>query len=549
MLLAALSFFAGLGRGAITDSDEAFYAEAAREMVESGDWLTPHYNYEPRFQKPALYYWVTAAIYLVVGPSELAARLWSALAALGLVLVTAACGRRWFDEDIGLLAGAITATNFGYFALARMALPDLPLTFFITLSIYAALVATLDRERHPRRWLLIAAAAAALGFLTKGPVAVILPVLVVVPVLLIERRSLNVTAGDVVMALIVFLAIAIPWYAAMWIRHGNAYVEGFFVGDNYERFVTDRFNDRRPWWFYFPVLAGGLLPWTPLAVVWLAPLLHFLTLRRDVGTLDLRLLLWAVLPLVFYAVSVGQQPRYVLPVLPPVALLLAGSVVERTRDWRSLDGARVRPRPSRAVVLGCALSGLLLVGLAFLLYRARSLFAGVDETTTIAVMAVIAASGVLVAIVSLTSAWRAGPILLAVAGAITFAVLPYGVLAASGDAAVQQMARMVKDANPERRPVSTYHVFVRNLVFYTGIKQIDLINDEHLTRFVSDNPGALIVLPLEDLERLERERGLRLERLEQVRYFDEGAIRVRTLIEPNPSQDLKTAMLVRVAAP
>ena len=92
LLLAALTFFAGLGRGAITDSDEAFYAESSREMVASGDWITPHYNYEPRFQKPVLYYWLTSATYLVTGASEMGARLWAALAGVGLVLVTAAGG-------------------------------------------------------------------------------------------------------------------------------------------------------------------------------------------------------------------------------------------------------------------------------------------------------------------------------------------------------------------------------------------------------------------------------------------------------------------------
>src|SRR5690606_32149521 len=119
VLLAALTFLVGLGRGAITDSDEAFYAEAAREMVASGDWITPTFNGEPRFQKPILYYWLTAGTYLVTGPTESAARLWAALSGVGLVLVTAACARRWFDEGTALLAGAIVATAFGYYAIGR----------------------------------------------------------------------------------------------------------------------------------------------------------------------------------------------------------------------------------------------------------------------------------------------------------------------------------------------------------------------------------------------------------------------------------------------
>jgi 4-amino-4-deoxy-L-arabinose transferase-like glycosyltransferase len=546
VLLAALSFFAGLGRGAITDADEGFYAEAAREMVTTGDWLTPSYNYEPRFQKPALYYWLAAITYLVTGPNEFAARLWSALAGLGIVLVTAAAGRRWFDEDIAFLGGAIVATNFGYFAVARMALPDLPLTFFITLSIYAALVAMLDNERQPRRWLMLVAAAAALGFLTKGPVAIVIPLIVVAPIILIERRSTNLELSDIVIAALLFLALALPWYIAMWIQHGSGYIAGFFIGDNYERFATARFNDPRPWWFYLPVVAGGLLPWTPLMIVWLSPALQFVTRRRDIGTLDLRLLLWAAVPLIFYTLSVGKQPRYVLPVLPPVALLLAGSIIERTREWRSIDGARVRPRPNRAVVFGCVLSGLFLIGLAYLIFRIQTLFVDVGDVLTLTAASAIAVMGFLVVVISLTTAWRAAPALVAFAAAVTFAVLPWGVLSAPRDSAVSQVARLVKEANGGGRPVGTYGVLVRNLVFYSGLKQTDLINDDHLAAFISQNPNGLVVLPLEDLERVGRERGIKLQPLAQIRYFDEGQIKVRTLLQPNVDEDLQTVVLSRI---
>ena len=104
VLLCVLTFFVGLGRPAITDSDEAFYAEAAREMVEGGDWITPHYNGQYRFEKPVLYYWSVALGYLVAGVSELAARFPSAVAGLVLAIATYASARRWYDEATGLLA-------------------------------------------------------------------------------------------------------------------------------------------------------------------------------------------------------------------------------------------------------------------------------------------------------------------------------------------------------------------------------------------------------------------------------------------------------------
>ena len=545
VLLAVLSFFAGLGRGAIADADEAFYAESAREMVASGDWITPSYNFEPRFQKPALYYWLAAASYLVTGPTEFAARLWSAFAGLGLVLVTASAARRWCDEDVSFLAGAIVATNFGYFSMARMALPDLPLTFFITLSVYAALVAIHGDERRPRPWLLLAAVSAALGFLTKGPVALIIPTMVIAPIVLIERRSTRLQFSDIILAVVVFAALALPWYVVMWMRHGSAYLEGFFIGDNYERFATARFNDPRPWWFYLPVIAGGLLPWTPLTMVWISPVVQYLTRRRDISGIDLRFLLWALVPLVFYTISVGKQPRYILPILPPLALLLAGSIIERTREWRSLDGARVRPRRNRAVAVGCFLSGLFLTLLAFLIFRIQTLFVDVADGLTLTASATIALVGLLVVACSVSSAWRAAPVLLAGAAALVFAVLPWGVLSSPRDSAVSHIATMLRDVNADSRPVATYGVLVRNLVFYSRIKQTDLIDDDHLAAFVAQNPTALIVLSGDELVRLTRERGIKLEPLVQYRYFDEGQIKVGTLVRPN-ADDLQTVVLARV---
>ena len=549
VLLAGLSFLAGLGRGAIGDNDEAFYAESAREMVESGNWLTPHFNYEPRFQKPALYYWVTAALFAVAGPHEFSARLFASLAGVGLVLVTTACGRRWYDESVGLLAGAIAATSFGYFGLARMALPDLPLAFFITCTIWAALVATMERERDPRGWLLWAAFAAALGFLVKGPLALVIPALVVIPILLLERRSYNVQLPDVVLAALLFAAMALPWYAAMWVQHGTDYLVGFFVGDNFERFATDRFNDPRPWWFYLPILAGGLLPWTPLALAWVAPSVQFLARRRDIGTVDFRLLLWAALPLIFFTLSVGKQPRYILPVLPPLAILLASSIVERTSEWHSVNGLRRRPRPNTVVVTGCVLSGLFLVALAVLLYRAQPLLVNVGWFNTVFAAAVIAVGGVAVIIVSLAGGWRSAPGVLALVTAMSYAVLPYGVFASSRDATVVQMAHHVQAARAgDDRPLATYKVFVRNLVFYSGLKHQDIIHDEHLNDWLANNPRALLVMSQRDADRLAA-GGLTMERVAALSYFNEGSLKLRTLLWPDPAVDLETVVLVKVDRP
>jgi len=359
------TFGIGLGRQAITEADEAYYAEASREMVVSGDWVTPRFNFEDRWQKPVLYYWLTAATYAVTGPGESAARLWSALSGAGLVLLTWLIATRDAStRPHAWLAGAITATCFGYFAMARSALPDLPLAFCVTLTLAAAWAAVDRRAGHVDRWWALAGLGMGLGCLMKGPVAIVVPVLAFAPAWWLERREAAIRWRHLVLAAGVAAAVALPWYFVMTARHGVPYLRSFLVGDNLERFATTRFNDTRPLWFYLPVIAGGLLPWTAYGVVAAAPALADLVRWRwRPSRTEIRLLSWAVLPTAFFMASVGQQPRYVLPVLPPLAILLAASIgrrIERAHDGRGARGLHLATWITAALFATC---GILLLRL------------------------------------------------------------------------------------------------------------------------------------------------------------------------------------------
>jgi 4-amino-4-deoxy-L-arabinose transferase-like glycosyltransferase len=544
LVLAGLTFFVGLGAPAITDSDEAFYAEAAREMVESGDWLTPAFNYEPRFQKPILYYWLTAATFMVTGPGPAAARLWSALAGVALVFVTAGLARRWYDDDTALLAGAIVATSFGYVALGRMALPDLPLALFITATIAATLVAVGDRVPRPRQWLLGAALAAALGFLTKGPLALVIPALVVAPIVAIERRASRLRFADLLAAALLFVAIAAPWYAAMWWRHGTDYLTGFFLGDNLERFATDRFNEPRPWWYYVPVVVGGMVPWAPFLLLGLGTTGRMATGRGGAGSLETRLALWVVIPLVLLSISVGKQPRYVLPLLPPLALLVAHGIVERTRARRGIDGGLYRQAPDRLLQAGGVLAGLVLALTGGLVWRAQPLFAGVPAWHTVTAAAITVFGGLAVILTALTRWWRHGPWVLAWAAAAAMPALMIGALGGGPDETVRQVARAVATARRAGEPVGVSRVFVRNLVFYTGTRQVDLIDDDQLTAFLRQEGRALVVVPADVLARVESAGAPAPVRLGEFRYFNEGGLRLRSILWPDAERDLQRVLLV-----
>jgi 4-amino-4-deoxy-L-arabinose transferase len=539
LLFSFLTFGIGLGRQAITEADEAYYAEASREMVVSGDWLTPHFNYEDRWQKPVLYYWLTALVYLVTGPAEGAARLWSAIAGAGLVLLVWATARRApSTRPHAWLAGAITATCYGYFAMARSALPDLPLAFCVTLTVSAVFAAFDAAGRTALRWWLLAGLATGLGCLMKGPVAIVVPVVAVMLPWWLERRSLHVRWRDVIAAAALGAVVALPWYAAMLARHGMAYVDSFLVGDNLERFTTTRFNDTRPVWFYLPVIAGGLVPWSAFSVAAAGAGLAALARRQWRPSRDeIRLLAWAVVPTLFFMVSVGQQPRYVLPVLPPLAILTARAIGER------LEAARAG-RPTGLLTAATWATSAVLVLLAALLYRLEPLLTGTPPALVAFATLSMAAGGAALAIVAVRRAWAALPLASAAAATALLLGFQFSVLAPGRPDAVERMAAFVVAHRAAGEQLGSLHAFTRNLIFYTGLKQLDLVDVAGAARFLAQDGRVLVILPERDLSAASAGLPAPPRVLARVRHLNTANLRLRSVISPDPAVELETVVLV-----
>jgi hypothetical protein len=231
-------------------------------------------------------------------------------------------------------------------------------------------------------------------------------------------------------------------------------------------------------------------------------------------------------------------------VLPPLALLLAAAIVERTQEWRGYEGVRSLPRRALPVVVGSFLAGAFLVALGVLLYRAQPLLINVQPIFTTIAATVIVVMGALVILAAVSRNWRAAPAVLAIAAALTLPAIQYGALSSGGDDTVQQMARLVTQNRSASGEVGTYGVFVRNLVFYTGVKTTDIINDEQASNFLRQPNRALMVATAESIDRLEREKGVTIRRIAELPYFNEAGIRVRTLLWPDPSRDLARVLLV-----
>ncbi len=540
ILLSSLTFLLGLGIQAITDADEGFYAEAAREMVEGGDWLTPHFDYEERWQKPILYYWFTAAIMAARhDPIEFDARAGSAIAGIGLVLLTWAAARHLTRrDDAAWIAGAIAATCPGYFVIARAALPDLPLAFFITAAIWASMQAIDPAERRPASWAALAGLAAGLGFLTKGPLAVIIPAIVLLPIYWRERTRVVVRPSHVALALVLFAIAGLPWYVAMYAAHGVPYLQSFFVSDNLERFATTRYNDFRAIWYYVPIVIGGMMPWAVFLLVlpW-RTLRDIATRRRAMTDVEWRLAIWAIAPFLLFTASVGKQPRYILPLLPPIAIMVGIAIADRIAAMR--DAAA-----RRELTIATAITSLVFAAIAVLVYRARILFlAAIPAFTWLGIVSV-AIAAIALAAIAVRRAWKQLPLVMTLSSAALLLTLQFGAFAGKRPEAVEDIAALIRVNRFDGEQIGVYRTFVRNLVFYTRLRDVEIVNDTGALAFLSANERVFLVVNQRDLDRLKTLTPMPIRTLGQVTYLNTASVRLSTLLAPIPVDDLDTVVLV-----
>jgi 4-amino-4-deoxy-L-arabinose transferase-like glycosyltransferase len=328
--LLALLWFGGLGQRALQHPDEGRYAEIPREMLASGDFVTPRLNGLKYFEKPPLQYWATAAAYRVLGTSEWTARLWPALSTFGAILFIGYVGRRLSGRSLGAYAAAALAGTIGFIVGAQILTLDGGLTALLTVAFGAFVVAQEDGlpVATRRRWMALAWLALAAAALAKGPIAVVIPGGALVVYSLATRdwgpwRRLHLLSG-----LLLFALVAVPWFVLV-ARANPEFLQFFFVHEHLTRFLTTEHHRIKPWWFFVPVFALGSVPWvTPIA--WRCAALWRHAPRNANGFAWQRFALaWAAFVFVFFSASGSKLATYILPMLPPLALV-AGWMLERT---------------------------------------------------------------------------------------------------------------------------------------------------------------------------------------------------------------------------
>lgn len=505
-----------LGAPSLWDIDEGNNAEASREMLERGDWIVPTFNYQLRVDKPALLYWLQMGAYRTFGLGELAARLPSALAALGTILLVHELGLLMFGASAGLLAGLILASTTGFSASAHFANPDALLNLFTVLTFFffwRSLVVA------GRGWFALAGISSGLAVLAKGPVGLVLPAAITFLFLLWSRRWRILLDRRLLLGSLVFGLVALPWYIWVGAETKADFLRGFLLKHNVGRYLSPMENHNGPVYYYFPVLILGFAPWSIFLfiTIWHAVKgLQKSSQKEDTegskGNPKLSfqfLACWIVVYLLFFSLAGTKLPNYILPVYAPLALL--------TGSW--LDRWRRGEVPLPAWVLKVSLACLFVMGtgtvLGFLL-AGGAIETSVMRGRSLPGLAIWASLGLAPIAGALLGWWclsrnnRTGLLVTVSAAALVFVagLAGGGSVALDHHKAPRQLAKLLPEDHLQHEVrLSCFQYFQPSLVFYCRREVSRLDDEEQTLAFLRYPAPVFLFLPAQVWEPLRNKAG------------------------------------------
>ncbi len=432
-------FFYGLGAFGLVGADEPRYAQVAREMLDRSDWITPTLQGKPWLEKPVLYYWQAMLAFRVAGVTHQAARLPAAFDAAMLIAVVYLFLRR-FRPGSDLDGALIAASCAGVVGFAHAAATDMPLASAFAIALLSWYAWYESRQRF---YLAAFYIFLGLGTLAKGPVAPALSAVIIFLFIAARRDWRAVPRTLWIPGVALYLAVMLPWYIAVQVRNPK-FFRVFILEHNFARFSQDVYHHRQPFWFYLPVFLLAMMPWTIVLVVAVIEHTRLIwsegkqAFSRAENSWQLFLLLWMLVPVLFFSASQSKLPGYILPAVPPAALLVVEYLGARRGEVSQRDDKRFSPLFAAAHGILCGL--LIFAALsAPSIATSHRLYWGTG-TYVAAVIAVVFAIGITTAVRS-----RAGLRLLS--RVTTFAVV---VCIAS----IIRFAAPIIDATQSARPIA-----------------------------------------------------------------------------------------------
>ncbi|PYT07403.1 MAG: hypothetical protein DMF60_07215 [Acidobacteria bacterium] len=329
LAFAAAPYVIRLGASSLWDSNEAFYAETPREMIESQDYINPTFNFRPRLNKPPLSYWMVVPFYKSLGISEAVERLAIACGAMIIIATAYGLGHVVFSVEAGLLAAIGLAAAPRFLMFSRRIMIDVYLAMFMTLALLMFMLA----ERRPDRrrlFLILMYTFIGLGVMTKGPVAMVLPIAALVIYLAVYRQFNRLRELMPATGLVIVAAIVLPWYVSIYYQHGWSHIETFILKDNLSRYTQQLWGPRRGFFFYVPVMFGDFFPWSLFLIPcsWLAAR-RIWTGKGQPGSQarsSVLLAIWIIVIVAFFSFSKSKEDLYILPIYPAAAALVGGAL-------------------------------------------------------------------------------------------------------------------------------------------------------------------------------------------------------------------------------
>jgi 4-amino-4-deoxy-L-arabinose transferase-like glycosyltransferase len=444
-------------------TDESIYAQTAREMARSGDWITPTLCGTPYLIKPVLYHWLAAVSFHLFGETETAGRLPQAVAGMITVLATALFARRALGKGSGLIAGAVLAVSPGFAMGARVAGMDVLLTAGVTCSLSCFFLGVREASRR-RAWFLASGFFAGIGALAKGPLGIAVPGLVAL-VFTIRRREIRLLfSAPALEGASTALLTAAVWYIPVGWVNGRSYVTTFWIQNNLARISEPVSDHAGPVTYYLPIFLFAFLPWSlPFFVAAAGAAVRLVRRIPGAKPSDAGDFLWSwfAVPFLFYSLIATKLPGYLLPVFPPAALLIA-------REWKARRLEKGAPG-ARSFRIACALGAVSLPGVAlavpFILEQRYGipLKGGWTFPVVTFLFAAAAAFSALSARGKARMQWWVAAGAVFALGFVRFAIQP-----AEPYESMREMSRRLMALQDAGYPVALAGQHLKGTVFYTG---------------------------------------------------------------------------------
>lgn len=501
--IASGTLFLCLGSLPLTGADEPRYARIAQEMHDRSAWVTPTLQGKPWLEKPPLYYWITSPLYSLFKTPEIAARVGPALCAFITTLAVFWVGSALWSNLAGLISAVILLTSLGLAGFGRSAATDMPFTCCLTLALTILAIAL---KKNIGGKALIAYVFLGLAMLGKGPVAIILAIGIGLLFWFLDTRGGALRRWHWFWGLFIMIAIAFPWFLMAFQQNGFAFIATFFINHNLARYTTDIHHHSQPFYYYLPVLIALFFPWSGwlLTLVPKSPLKGLRNLQHgDSGRLFL--FCWFLFPIIFFSLSGSKLAGYILPSLPPLALMLGIPIARGIQENTRL------PRLQAALLLHLILSMALAAAAPIIFYKKY----GGNEQIGLFIAAAVLIPAVIAFIYGLKGKLLPAFGATACQGFLTIAIVALFAFPVLGDYhSTRTIAHQALSLKQSNESIVTYRFFHHSLHYYTNYQVESSLEDlDALLQFTQANRSFLAVIKRTSLRELESCKNIKVQLL------------------------------------